>query len=54
LTTETPLPPAALKFLEELLKERRSGSFILDVKDGRVIGWRTVAGRGERSGKYVS
>ena len=53
MATKPPLPPAALEFLESLLKDRKSGSFILDVKDGRVLGWRTVAGRGERSGKYA-
>jgi len=49
-----PLPPEVVEELTRFMEAKRSGNFVLDVKDGRVLGWRTVAARGARTGRYVS
>jgi hypothetical protein len=48
------LPAEALNSLNTFISDRKSGSFVLDIKDGRILGWRTVEnGRNERIPKYA-
>lgn len=48
------IPPASLVFLVELIAQERSTTYCVDIKEGRVHGWRSAERASVRPGRYAS
>jgi hypothetical protein len=47
-----PLPAEVARALVEFLASKRSGTFVLDVKEGQVLGWRVAEGGRVQPSRY--
>jgi hypothetical protein len=47
------LPPEVNERIEAFLKTGGAGAFVLDIKDGKILGWRIIESSRMREPKYA-
>lgn len=52
MANSPPLPPEISQLIESFLAAKRTGQIVLDVKDGRVLGWRVQQLRSSKPARF--